>query len=146
MNKELAVKQSAWLNASPEAVWNVLTDPGQIKKYFYGTDTISDWKVGSSIEFSGEWEGQEYVDKGIILELIPERKLVYNYWSSVGGTQDIPENYGLITYLLTPQNNGTLLEISQQGFENEEKRDHSVEGWKNVIESMKQIIQTETLA
>ena len=146
MNKELVAKQSVKLNATPSDVWNVLTDPEEIKKYFFGTKVTSDWKVGGSIVFSGEWEGHEYIDKGTILELIPERKLVYDYWSSVGGTPDAPENYGLITYLLTPDNEGTLLEISQQGFENEEKRDHSVEGWKSVLKNMKEVLYSRTVA
>lgn len=146
MNKDLVAKQSVNLNATPSEVWKVLTVPEEIKKYFFGTNVTSEWKVGSPIEFRGEWEGQEYVDKGTILELVPERKLVYDYWSSVGGTPDTSENYGLITYLLTPDKEGTLLEISQQGFENEEKRDHSIEGWKSVLESMKEVLYSRTLA
>jgi uncharacterized protein YndB with AHSA1/START domain len=146
MNKELVAKQTIKLNAAPSEVWKVLTDPREIKKYFFGTNVTSGWKVGSSIEFRGEWEGQEYIDKGTILELVTERKLVYDYWSSVGGTPDDQENYGLITYSLTPEGDGTLLEISQQGFDNEVKRDHSAESWKSVLESMKEVLYAKLLA
>jgi uncharacterized protein YndB with AHSA1/START domain len=48
--------------------------------------------------------------------------------------------------LLTPDKEGTLLEISQQGFENEEKRDHSVEGWKSILENMKEVVYSRATA
>jgi uncharacterized protein YndB with AHSA1/START domain len=146
MKKELEVRQEIKLDASSGEVWRVLTDPQDIKKYFFGTNVSSEWKEGSAIEFRGEWEGSEYIDKGTILELIPERKLVYNYWSSMSGTPDIPENYGLITYRLTPEGNSTILEITQQGFDDEEKRDHSSGSWKSVLESMKEVLYSRTMA
>lgn len=146
MKKELETKQVVKLEASPAEVWKVLTNPEDIKKYFFGTNVSSNWKAGSPIVFSGEWEGQEYVDKGTILELIPERKLVYDYWSSMSGTADSQENYGLITYRLTPDGNSTILEITQQGFDNEEKRDHSAESWKSVLESIKEVLYSRTVA
>jgi uncharacterized protein YndB with AHSA1/START domain len=144
--KGFTVKQSIKLQASPSEVWRALTDPEEIKKYFYGTNAVSDWKVGSSIVFKGEWEGQPYEDKGTILELIPGEKLVYNYWSSFSGQEDIPENYANITYQLTPQQDGTLLEITQDGIESEEKRAHSESSWRSVLESLKEILYSKSMA
>ena len=43
-------------------VWKGLTDPALVKQYFFGTNLKSDWKVGSRITFSGEWDGKTYVD------------------------------------------------------------------------------------
>ena len=143
--KGLTVKQSIKLQASPSEVWSALTDPEKIKKYFWGTNTVSDWKVGSSIVFTGEWDGQPYQDKGTILEFIPEEKLVYNYWSSFSGIEDIPENYANITYQLTPQEDGTLLEITQDGIENEEKRAHSESSWKTVLENLKEVLYSKSI-
>src|SRR4051812_9473220 len=99
---ELTMKTSISIQAPPTRVWEALTDPEQIKQYFFGTEAISDWKVGSPLIFKGIWEGKEYVDKGIILELEQNKKLKYNYWSSFSGTEDIPENYAHITYELSP--------------------------------------------
>lgn len=144
--KGFTVNLAIKLQASPSEVWKALTNPEDIKKYFYGTNTVSDWKVGSPIVFTGEWEGQPYEDKGTILELIPDKKLVYNYWSSFSGIEDIPENYANITYLLTPQEDGTLLEITQDGIETEEKRAHSEASWKSVLENLKEVLYSKTMA
>ena len=35
-------------------IWDALTKPEIIKKYFFGTDTKTDWKKGSPIIFEGE--------------------------------------------------------------------------------------------
>ena len=140
MKADLIAKHSIEINASPEEVWRALTTPEEIKKYFFGTNTITDWKVGSTIVFRGEWEGKEYEDKGTILEFIPGRKLVYNYWSPFTGTEDIPENYSNITYELSPQNGRTLLEITQDGIETEERKNQSEENWKMVMEKLNELI------
>jgi uncharacterized protein YndB with AHSA1/START domain len=146
MEKGLEAKVSAEINASPAEVWKALTDPEEVKKYFFGTNVISDWKVGSPIKFTGEWEGKPYEDKGTILELIPERKLVYTYWSSFSGTEDIPENYANVSYILTPAKWGTLLEIIQDGIADEEKRAHSEANWKMVLDSLKELVYAKAEA
>src|SRR5258706_3209022 len=41
--------------------------PEILKQYYFGADIISDWKMGSSIIYKGEWQGKPYEDKGTIL-------------------------------------------------------------------------------
>ena len=72
MKNNLNLKMSVPIKATKSKVWDAVTNPEQIKKYMFGTNTVSDWKIGSPITFSGEWEGKPYKDKGHILEL--ERK------------------------------------------------------------------------
>ena len=81
------------INAPKSKVWDALTNPAQIKKYMFGTDASSDWKVGSPITFRGVWEGKPYEDKGTILEMMKEKILKYNYWSNFSGDRDEPSNY-----------------------------------------------------
>ena len=44
-------KAETTIKASPDKVWNALTDPGMINKYMFGTTVISDWKEGNKIIF-----------------------------------------------------------------------------------------------
>ena len=99
MNKALSVSKSIYINASPAAIWDVLTNQKKIKVYLYGTETISDWEVGSPIIFQGEYQGQTYKDKGNVLENVPNKRLVYNYWSGFSGLEDKPENYFIVSYI-----------------------------------------------
>ena len=64
---DLGTSASVMINAPVERVWEALTVPEQIKQWFFGVDTESDWKAGSALVHRGEWKGKPYVDKGKIL-------------------------------------------------------------------------------
>jgi len=73
MIRELNFTTNLLIQAKPTEVWFALTDRETIKKYFFGTEAISEWKVGSTLIFQGEWEGKSYQDKGNILAADPGR-------------------------------------------------------------------------
>jgi len=142
MNHDLEVSESVDVNASPAKVWDALTNPEIIKEYLFGTNTNTDWKVGSPITFSGEYNGQTYTDKGVILENIPQQKLSYSYWSGFTGTEDAPENYSKVTYTVKPQENGqTRFTWSQKGFANEAGHEHSKNGMADFLKQIKGIME-----
>src|SRR4051794_23634831 len=113
MANNLTSTNSISIHAPASKVWQALTDPAQIKQYLFGTNAKSDWKKGSPITYTGEWEGKTYEDKGMIIDIIPEKKLHTTYWSSMGGTEDKPENYNNVVYELSPEGNDTKLTITQ---------------------------------
>ena len=141
MNPNLIVSKSIDINAAPSKVWNALTNPQIIKEYLFGTETITEWKVGSAIIFRGEYNGHKYRDKGVVLENIPNELLVYSYWSGFSGLEDRPENYSLITYSLTNSNNITKFTWTQKGYANEEGHKHSEEGMDEFLRTIKGIIE-----
>ena len=57
------------IDAPPEKVWRALTDPELIKKYMFGSEVKTDWKPGSPITWTGEFEGRAYEDKGEIISV-----------------------------------------------------------------------------
>jgi uncharacterized protein YndB with AHSA1/START domain len=141
--KTLTSKTTVTFEAPIEKVWNGLTDPAIVKAYFFGTNLKSDWKVGSPITFSGEWEGKTYVDGGTILEIDPPKLLKYSYWSSMSGTEDKPENYNDITYELDEKDGITTLVITQDGVKNEEAANHSEQNWKTVFGALADILKKQ---
>jgi len=142
MNKQLKVSHSIGIETDAEKVWRVLTHPAYIKQYLFGTNTQTDWKVGSEIRFEGNFNGIEYKDKGIVQENIPHTKLSYLYWSGFSGLDDIPENYSLVTYFLTSQGaHSTELTWMQEGFSSEEGRTHSQLGLAGLLESIKSLAE-----
>ncbi len=136
MDTEWIAKISVVIPAPIEKVWDALTNPVMIRQYFFGTEVVSDWKVGHAIVFSGTWEDKPYEDKGTILELEKEKLLKYNYWSSFSGTDDIPANYANITYALAPDRNGTILTITQDHCKTPEARDHSAKNWGIIVDGL----------
>ena len=99
------------VNAPKANVWDALINPEQIKKYLFGTNTICDWKVGSPIRFTGEWDGKAYEDKGTILAIEKEIILSYDYWSSFSGVPDVTENYQVVTFKLEGVDQCRLLKL-----------------------------------
>ncbi len=142
MNYSLTVSKSIDINVSPDKVWEGLTNPKIIKEYLFGTETITDWEVGSDVIFQGEYDDQNYRDKGIVMENIPEKLLSYTYWSGFSGLEDKSENYSLITYTLeSSSNNNTIFTWSQKGFADEEKHEHAESGMQEFLEKIKEVIE-----
>jgi uncharacterized protein YndB with AHSA1/START domain len=144
MNHDLEVSQSIDIHATPEKVWDALTNPEIIKEYLFGTKTTTDWQVGSPVTFSGEYNGTTYTDKGTILENIPGQKLSYSYWSSFSGTEDKAENYSRVTYTVTPKENGvTSFTWAQKGYANEAGHEHSKNGMADFLKQIKDIVERQ---
>lgn len=133
-------KYQTTIKAPLEKVWDALINPEMVRQYFFGSNQETTWEVGSPLLWTGEYEGQTYVDKGVVLEFIPNKKVSYSYLSSWSGLEDNPENYLLVTCEVKPTNNGTELTITQSNYDGE-KAKHSSENWAVVIDGMKKLIE-----
>jgi uncharacterized protein YndB with AHSA1/START domain len=129
--------------APAEQVWAALTTPDIIKQYFFGTEAISDWKAGSAIYFQGEWEGKKYQDKGTILDVEPNKLFRFNYWSSMSGVADTPENYVVISYYLDEDDDKTILTIIEQNIPCEKMKAESEQNWNKAISGLKNLLEQE---
>lgn len=141
MNPELKVTKNIEINADISRVWNALVNPEIIKEYLFGTETVTDWKVGSPIVFQGEYDDKSYQDKGTILQNIPGNLIKYSYWSDMSGLEDKPENYATITYMLKMVGTKTVLFLEQKGFVNIESQQHSYKMWDVVLGQLKEIVE-----
>ena len=86
-------RASIAIEASSADVWDALVNPATAKAYFFGAEVHSDWKEGSPITFTGEFNGNSYHEKGTILQCRPQRLLQYSHWSDLEQLPDFPENY-----------------------------------------------------
>ncbi len=141
MKENYIVRQSIEINTTSSKVWEALTTPEWIKKYLFGTETISEWKVGSPIIFQGEWEGQKYRDKGTILKFEVNKIFQYNYWSTFSGFEDKPENYTRITFELSEKDKMTVLTLIQDNFVTEVQYEHSSKNWEMILTSIKKMLE-----
>jgi uncharacterized protein YndB with AHSA1/START domain len=141
MPKDLIAKSTTTINAPADKVWKALTTPEIIKKYFYGVDTHTDWKVGSTIKHTGEWQGKPFEDHGKILKVEPNKLLSHTHWSQMSGVEDKPENYNTVTYTLTERNGSTEVTLENDNNENEESRKHTAESWDGVLKGLKDVVE-----
>ncbi len=140
MQSQFKIQYKTKINAPVEKVWEALTKPEILKQYFFGTELITNWKVGDPIIFQGEWDGQKYQDKGVVFEYEHNKRLAYSYLSSWSGMEDKPENYLWISYEVKPEGNQTDLTIYQSNYD-EERAKHSEGNWASIINEMKKIVE-----
>lgn len=148
--EKLIVKNTIAINAAKEKVWDALVNPEQTKKYMFGCEALSDWKVGSPLLWQGNYEGNDMIFvKGIILDIKPNELLKYTVIDPNSTMPDIPENYLNVTYELKENDGQTILDVLQDGFERAadgEKRYKDVynngEGWNPVLVAIKQVVES----
>ena len=134
-------RASTRIAAPPETIWRALTDPAQVKKYYFGTDLETDWQPGSPIRWSGEWQGRRYEDKGTVLEAEPGRRMKYTHFSPLAGKPDVPANYHTITVELARDGAATRVTLEQDGNADAQAREHSEKNWQTVLAGLKKLIE-----
>ncbi|MEV6279266.1 SRPBCC domain-containing protein [Nocardia sp. NPDC051832] len=130
-------KAATDISASPDRVWAVLTDPGEIREFMFGADVQTDWQVGSPIVWKGVYEGREYEDKGEILAVEPGRLLKMTHYSPLTGQPDVPENYHTLTYELNGDGATTHLSLSQDNNASADEAAHSRGMWESLVDGVK---------
>jgi uncharacterized protein YndB with AHSA1/START domain len=139
--KGLVAELEILINVSPDRVWEALTTPSLIKQYAFGSDVRSEWKVGSTITWAGEWQGRAYEDKGRVLEVQPGRRLVVTHWSPMAGVADSPDNYHTLVYELAAEGAATRLRFQQDNNATEDELAHSAENWRMVFKTLKELLE-----
>ena len=150
MSKGLFVKNSIVINAPASKVWDALVNPEKTKQYMFGCETVSDWKKGSELLWKGMYEGKEMVFvKGDIVEIKPEKLLIYTTIDPNSNIDDVSENYLHVTYELIPQNGSTLLKVEQGDYSTVaegEKRfkdsSNNGEGWNPILVEIKKLVES----
>lgn len=141
MNENLVAQADVTIDAPTGEVWQALISPDAIKQYMFGTTVASQWTEGSNITWKGAWQGKQYEDKGIILQLRPGRVLQYSHFSPLAGLPDKPENYHTVTIELTPEGGRTHVALSQDNNSNENAKAHSEKNWQQMLDGLKQYVE-----
>ena len=141
MAKGFTAKKTITIHAPVERVWKALTDPAEVKQYFFGSNLHTTWKPGTPVRFTGEWDGKSYEDKGTVLQFEAGKMLQYDYHSSWSDKPDLPENYQIITYRVKSKGDSTLLAISQSNIPTLEQKVHSAQNWGMLLKSLKKLVE-----
>lgn len=142
----MIVQKSIAFQASKAQVWDLLTNPALTQQYMFGCEVLSDWQVGSAVNWKGKNEAGEDVVfvKGVVTEIVEGEKVTFTMLDPNVGIVDIPENYAKLTYWLETMAEGTTLHLTQDftGTENGQQRyEESLGGWDHVIGLMKKLVE-----
>lgn len=135
------------INASPEQIWDALTNPDKIEEYMFGARCESDWKPGSKADFTVKKDDSEVkVVKGEVIRSQPEQLLEHTLLPVNRDIEDTLENYIVVIYQIHPDEDGPCrLSITQKGFKYVEKGMQryidSQKGWKVALPILKQVAE-----
>ena len=140
MNEDHVVRKTVRIEAAVEKVWDALTNPEMTKKYFFNCEAISDWEVGSRLDFRTTMEGKDtVVVSGIITAIEPNSALEHSCY--MPEFENDPSNHTDVTYKIESENGATVISVSQGPFEDEEKRNHTNFSWDIVLSGLKQVLE-----
>jgi uncharacterized protein YndB with AHSA1/START domain len=144
MSTQTATKPSLTLKrrlkAPPAKVFAAWIDPEKVKRWM-GPSGGKALRVESDPRTGGRYRwvmqsptGEEHDVGGVYREVIPNEKLVFTWaWKST------PERESLVTVLLKPDGDGTLLTLTHEQFFDDEARDRHQGGWTGALDKMEKL-------
>ena len=129
------------LNAPPEAVYAAWTDPKKLVHWFGPdqgpvTNAETDVRVGGRFHVVFQTEdGEEHDVSGIYREVIPNEKLQFTWaWRTM------PERESLVTVIVRPDGDGSLLTLIHEQFFDEPARDRHESGWTGSLNKLEKAL------
>jgi hypothetical protein len=59
----------------------------------------------------------------------------------MGGKEDKPENYNLVTYYLSEKDGKTIVTLTQDNVGSEKEKEHVTDNWKAVLKKLKEVVE-----
>ena len=131
------------INASRQKVWDTITKAELVKLWQYGSDLLTSWEIGSDIKFRTEWDGKVFEQWGKVLEVRPNELVKYSLFAPTPDLEDKPENYFIMTYVLTQQDGQTKLEIIQEDSRPTAVQEERQGEENQVLKTLKELAETD---
>jgi len=131
------------ISASPQQVWDAMTDPEAISRFMFGSKVETDWEEGSPITWSGEYDGRPFQDKGEILEVVENQRLRMTHFSPLSGEDDVPENHHTLDYRLEDRGGSTRLTLDQDGNDSAEQAEQFAGNWQMMLDQLKKYVEAD---
>jgi len=129
-----------YIRATPERVWQAITNGDLTRQWFHGTRLTGELKPGAAIQYVSE-DGAAAVE-GTVVELDPPRRFVHT-WKANWGPEFADDQPSRVTWELTPMGPTTLLRMTHDGFIGETATYQSIsQGWAPILNSLKSLIET----
>jgi uncharacterized protein YndB with AHSA1/START domain len=128
------------IRAPRERVWAALTEPSLLLRWFPTHVAEVDLRVGGSMRFGWEHEG----DEAVIDLLDPPSRLAFR-WRPAGSERP----YTVVTFALEPDGDATILRLTERGFAalpdqiHQQSYEGNLEGWGKELEELRAFLESE---
>ena len=128
------------LNAPPAKVFAAWTEPEKLMQWF-GPAQAQKVSAEMDVRVGGRYhigmrtaDGEEHNVSGIYREVVPNEKLQFTWaWRTT------PERESLVTVLLKPDGDGTILTLIHEQFFDEPARDRHQSGWSGALDKLEKL-------
>lgn len=129
-----------YIRTTPAKLWDALTKPEFIRRYWFGMTQESEWKRNSPWRLL--FADGRPADGGEILEAVPQKRLVIK-WRNEWKPELKADGYTRCTFTLERENDQTV----KLTVVHEAKRGHKLiravsKGWPQVLSSLKSLLET----
>jgi uncharacterized protein YndB with AHSA1/START domain len=130
-----------YIKASQEQVWDAITNPAVVARFFHGAQIESTYEVGSKLRSLSPDRSQVWGDN-TILECDPPRRLVHT-WRSLYDPDMAAEADSRVTWEIEAQpGNFSRLTLIHDRLDDSPKTAASVRGWSYILSNLKTVIET----
>lgn len=129
------------LNAPPAKVFAAWADPKKLERWF-GPPNIKSVSAKADLRVGGKYQivalatdGERHQVDGVYREVVPNEKLVFTWaWHTT------PERESLVTVLIKPEGDGSILTLTHEQFFDEAARDRHNQGWTAIMAKLEEFV------
>ena len=128
----IAVERELEIDARPETVWELLTDPNEATRWM-GQAASFDLRPGGVYRVE-VIPGNTAI--GEFVEIDPPRRLVYTWGWESGSGSSVPPGSTTVAFDLIPSDGGTLLRFRHSELPSRESAESHGHGWDHYFERL----------
>jgi uncharacterized protein YndB with AHSA1/START domain len=130
-----------YIKAGPDEVWQAITDPATVARFFFGQRREAVYEVGGRIR-SWSPDGEQPWGDNVILECDPPRRLVHT-WRSLYDPEMAAEPESRVTWEIEEQPGGfSKLTLVHDRLDASPKTAASIRGWSYILSNLKTVMET----
>ena len=130
-----------YIRATAEQVWQAITDPATVGRWFHGALVDATYEVGSVITKRSP-DGEHLWSQNTVLESDPPHRLVHT-WRSLYDGELAEEAESRVTWEVEEAGDGmTRLTLIHDRLEQSPKTAANVRGWSYILSSLKSVMET----
>jgi uncharacterized protein YndB with AHSA1/START domain len=142
------IQSTVYIHAPAGLVWKFLTDPRLMKSWMADEDSsleiVSANSPGGELVIRGILSGKRFENKGTITRFKPEVAFGYTHLSSLSSLPDDTENFCRIEFELSPESDGTRLDLCITNFPTPGIYKHMELYWKATLLVLRTVTERDS--